>query len=67
MPTPEDKFLSEKEPLTNVERMWVETIRKLLLKNALRKYYASKAKERAFDFHVDKIVRKWIEVIEDIA
>jgi len=64
MPVLEGEFLSKKEPLTIVEKIWLETIKNFLLKNTLREHYAFKAKERALDFHVKNIVKKWIEIIE---
>jgi len=43
--------------------MWVEAIDKLLEDETLRKNYSEKAKQRAEDFRIEKIVKKWQEVL----
>jgi len=43
--------------------MWVETIDKLLEDENLRKNYSEKAKQRAEDFRIEKIVEKWQEAL----
>jgi len=43
--------------------MWVETIDKLLKDENLRKNYSEKAKQRADDFRIEKIVQEWKEVL----
>lgn len=39
--------------------MWVETIDKLLEDWNLRKHYPERAKQRAEDFRIEKIVEEW--------
>ena len=39
--------------------MWVKTINKLLEDESLRKHYSEKAKQRAGDFRIEKIVEEW--------
>jgi len=63
MPVFEVKYKSANEPLEEREIMWVETIDKLLEDENLRKHYSEKAKQRAEDFRIEKIVEKWKEVI----
>jgi len=59
----EVKYKSAKEPLEGKEMMWVETIDKLLEDESLRKNYSERAKRRAEDFRIEKIVEKWQEAL----
>jgi len=63
MPTFEVKYKTANEPLEEREIMWVETIDKLLKDESLRKNYSEKAKQRAEDFRIEKIVQEWREVL----
>ncbi len=63
MPVFEVKYKTAKEPLEEREIMWVETIDKLLEDESLRKSYSEKAKQRAEDFRIEKIVQEWKEVL----
>jgi len=63
MPVFEVKYKSAEEPLGEKEMMWVETVDKLLKDGNLRKDYSEKAKQRAEDFSIEKIVREWEEVL----
>jgi len=63
MPVFEVKYKSAEEPLGEKEMMWVETIDKLLEDENLRKHYSEKAKQRAEDFRIEKIVQEWKEVL----
>jgi len=63
MPVFEIKYKTAKEPLEEREIMWVETIDKLLEDENLRKSYSEKAKQRAEDFRIEKIVQEWKEVL----
>ncbi len=49
--------------IMKMEIMWVETIDKLLEDESLRKNYSEKAKQRAEDFSIEKIVQEWREVL----
>jgi len=64
MPVFEVKYKTAKEPLEEKEIMWVETIDKLLEDEGLRKNYSEKAKQRAEDFSIEKIVEEWKEVLK---
>jgi glycosyltransferase involved in cell wall biosynthesis len=64
MPVFEVKYKTAKEPLEEKEIMWVETIDKLLEDESLRKHYSEKAKRRAEDFRIEKIVEEWKEVLK---
>jgi len=63
MPVFEVKYKSAEEPLGGKEIMWVETIDKLLEDENLRKNHSEKAKQRAEDFRIEKIVQEWKEVL----
>jgi glycosyltransferase involved in cell wall biosynthesis len=63
MPVFEVKYKSAEEPLEEREIMWVETIDKLLEDENLRKNYSEKAKQRAEDFRIEKIVQEWKEIL----
>jgi len=64
MPVSEVKYKSANEPLEEREMMWVETIDKLLEDESLRKNYSEKAKQRADDFRIEKIVQEWKEILK---
>ncbi|MFZ8864045.1 MAG: hypothetical protein ACO2PP_26560 [Thermocrinis sp.] len=57
------RYKTANEPLEEKEMMWVETIDKLLEDENLRKNYSEKAKQRAEDFRIEKIVEEWKEVL----
>jgi glycosyltransferase involved in cell wall biosynthesis len=63
MPVFEIKYKTSRELLEEREIMWVETIDKLLGDENLRKSYSEKAKQRAEDFRIEKIVQEWREVL----
>ena len=44
--------------------MWVKTIDKLLENENLRKNYSEKAKQRAEDFRIEKIVQEWKNILK---
>ncbi len=63
MPVFEVKYKTAKAPLEEKEMMWVETIDKLLEDENLRKNHSEKAKQRAEDFRIEKIVQEWKEIL----
>jgi len=63
MPVFEVKYKSAEEPLGEREIMWVETVDKLLKDENLRKSYSEKAKQRAENFRIEKIVQEWKEIL----
>jgi hypothetical protein len=63
MPVFEVKYKSAEEPFGEKEMMWVETMDKLLEDESLRRYYSEKAKQRAEDFSIEKIVQEWKAVL----
>jgi Glycosyltransferase len=64
MPVFEIKYKSAEEPLGEKEMMWVETIDRLLEDEGVRKNYSEKAKQRAEDFRIEKIVQEWKEILK---
>jgi glycosyltransferase involved in cell wall biosynthesis len=64
MPVFEVKYKTAKGPLEEREIMWVETVDRLLEDESLRKHYSEKAKQRAEDFRIEKIVQEWKEVLK---
>ncbi len=63
MPVFKVKYKTSNEPLEEKEIMWVETVDKLLEDESLRKKYSEKAKQRAEDFSIEKIVQEWKEIL----
>jgi hypothetical protein len=49
--------------IMKMEITWVEVIDKLLEDENLRKSYSEKAKQRAEDFKIEKIVQDWKEIL----
>ncbi len=64
MPVFEVKYKTAKEPLEEREIIWVEAIGKLLEDESLMKHYSEKAKRRAEDFRIEKIVEEWKGVLK---
>jgi len=63
MPVFDVKYKTANETLEEREIMWVETIDILLEDESLRKNYSEKAKQRAEDFRIEKIVQEWKDVL----
>ena len=63
MPVFDVRYKTANGPLEEKEMMWVETVDRLLEDGNLRKNYSEKAKQRAEDFSIEKIVREWEEVL----
>jgi glycosyltransferase involved in cell wall biosynthesis len=64
MPVFEVKYKTAREPLEEREIMWVEAVDKLLEDENLRKSYSEKAKQRAENFRIEKIVQEWKEILK---
>jgi len=65
MPVLEGKFLSAGDPLTEREKIWVETIKNVLNDKKLLQEYSQKSLKRAYDFDIEKIVQEWQEVLKE--
>ncbi|MGB9847784.1 MAG: glycosyltransferase [Minisyncoccia bacterium] len=63
MPAFENKFQNAEDPLTEKEKIWVETLKEFLKNESLRKEYSKKAKERAVDFSAEKIIDQWKKLL----
>lgn len=59
----EGEFVRADEPLSKIERKWVETIKEVLNNENLRGHYSALAKERAKDFNIDKILQEWERIL----
>jgi len=57
------KYKAINQLLGKVEIMWAEAIDKLLEDENLRKNYSEKAKQRAEDFRIEKIVQDWKDIL----
>jgi hypothetical protein len=57
------RYKTANELLEEKEMMWVETIYRLLKDESIRRHYSEKAKQRAEDFRIEKIVEEWKEVL----
>ena len=66
MPSFEAKFKKDNEPMEEKEKIWVETLEKLLKDEKLMENYAKIAFGRAKDFEIGKIVNKWKEILLNI-
>jgi glycosyltransferase involved in cell wall biosynthesis len=64
MPVFDVKYKTAKEPLEEKEMMWVEVINRMFEDKSLRNHYSEKAKQRAEDFRIEKIVGEWREVLK---
>lgn len=58
------RYKTANELLEEKEMMWIETIDRLLKDESIRRHYSEKAKQRAEDFRIEKIVEEWKEVLE---
>ncbi len=63
MPVFEVKFKRADEPLDEIERIWVKTLRELLKREELIEEYGNKALQRARDFDIEKIVKEWEKIL----
>jgi len=63
MPVFDVRFKKATDELEEKEKMWVETLDRLLKDENLRKDYSNKAKKRAEDFRLEKIIKEWEEVL----
>lgn len=64
MPVFDGEYKKADDPLTREEKVWAETLSEILSNEKLLNEYGEKAKERALDFDMDKIIKQWLEVIE---
>ena len=63
MPTFERKLLKANDPLTDTEKIWIETLNEVLKNEKLLKKYEQKAPIRAQEFHIKRIVPYWESLI----
>jgi len=60
----EIKYKTINYPLGERKVMWVEAIDKLLEDEDLRRHYSEKAKQRAEDFRIERIVQDWKVILK---
>ena len=66
MPPFENRFVDENEPISNVEKIWIETIKSLLNDENKLKELSIKGKKRANDFDIKHISKEWEKLIKDM-
>ena len=66
MPNFERRLLKADEPLTQQEKVWIDFLNWVLDNEQILNKYEIKAPLRAEDFHIDKIVKEWKAVIENV-
>ena len=66
MPQLERKFKKAKDSLSETEKIWVESLKKALEDKSLKLKYSERAKERAKDFSLEKIIPQWKEILENL-
>jgi len=67
MPEFSNNYKEHLEPLDEVERMWVETIKFVLMNPHILSKYKNKSLQRAYDFDIGKVHEMWENFIEDLA
>lgn len=63
MPVFESKYIDAKKPITNKEKIWVSTLNRILGNKKLLDLYSQRAKSRAIDFRVEKIIKEWKKIL----
>jgi len=63
MPVFDGKLKKINDPLTNEEKIWVETILKILKNKNILDKYSQMGKKKAKDFDVENIIKKWKEIL----
>ena len=65
LPNFENRFIDSNEPLSDIEKVWIDSIDELLKDERRLQNLSQRGLERAKYFSKDRIMREWIEVIED--
>ena len=65
MPPFKNRFVDESEPMSHIEGLWVDTINSLLDDEKKLSLLAKRGRERANDFDIKKIIKKWREIIDN--
>ena len=55
------------EPLTREELLLAEAVETMLNDKSMRTSYAKKAKKRADDFSVEKVITQWLQLLEEVS
>jgi len=63
MPVFDDRFIEPDESLTQVELIWIETIKNILSRKEILEKYKEKSFRRSLDFNKDNVIKEWVEII----
>jgi len=63
MPVFDNRFIEPDEPLTQVELIWIETIKNILSRKEILEKYKEQSFRRSLDFNKDNIIKEWVEII----
>jgi len=66
MPPFENRFAEADEPLSEKEKLWVDTMQALLDDEERLKRLSLRGLQRADDFRTEKIMAQWRDLIEDV-
>ena len=66
MPVLDRKLKKPTDPITDKEKIWIESLRNLLKDKQSRNHYIEEGFKRAQDFDVSKIITQWEELIEGL-
>ena len=66
VPVPDLNFHSEEEPLTQEETLWAKGIIEILGNPSMADRYNKAGIARAEDFDIKKIMKQWIDLIEEL-
>jgi len=66
MPVFQNKFVGASEPLSEREKLWVDTLYGLLNDENKLRHYASAGPKRADDFRLEKIMQEWKNLIDSV-
>ncbi len=65
MPVFDHHFNSSDESVSDLHQQWADRISDLLLNDEKRKHYQQQSLLRAQDFSVEKVCKKWLDIIEN--
>ena len=66
MPRFENRFVDESEPISDIEKIWIDTLISLLDDEDKQKEFIVKGKKRAKDFDIQHIAKEWRVAIDKV-
>lgn len=57
------EFKNNQDQFDNIEKMWFKLIIRVMEDNKLKSYYAKRGEQRAFDFNINIVIKKWEDFI----